>query len=370
VQYEAVHGENAATRLANLLGVDEQVRIQRRALATPSAGLLTLEEVAGVLRIKVACPHGGSKGPVEAVQALGGAGGREAARLVAFCRVAALSESLLVCDLGERTARLQAAALLKRTLALEMRGRPLGEGEDPLALMERVPVHARSLCACVECRRVANALVTDGGGRCCACFNEMGTAGSMVSVDADSREEKLRCAKRSSASLRSAIVFEESMGSRAVERAPPKEAALRRMLEGEASGMDTGATARVRRDAKSALEQRKVAMPCGSEHMLVVPIVGKAVRLWGDWYALCAFCGATVKVMPGNRAEGEICCMRCDYHLLHREEDVPVDVSGLGKGTAPHCRCAARRTPPAARALSPPCVSLHRYCGSAPIVHD
>ena len=90
---------------------------------------------------------------------------------------------------------------------------------------------------------------------------------------------------------------------------------------GAASG-DSGVSARVRRDAKNALEQRASALACGEVPMLAIPIVGRAIRLWGEWYALCSLCGAMLRVAPQNRFGGEICCMRCDAKMLGAEPEV------------------------------------------------
>jgi hypothetical protein len=50
--------------------------------------------------------------------------------------------------------------------------------------------------------------------------------------------------------------------------------------------------------------------------MLEVALVGRAVRLYGAWFALCSFCGGCVKLTPSARYGGEICCLRCDDEML------------------------------------------------------
>ena len=48
---------------------------------------------------------------------------------------------------------------------------------------------------------------------------------------------------------------------------------------------DSGLAARIRRDAKNSLEQRTHAIACGELPMLKIPLVGKVVRMWNDWYS-------------------------------------------------------------------------------------
>jgi len=95
-QYEAMHGLNAATRLTLLLDDAERMAVHRMALATPSAGLLTLEEVAhllGVHGLRGSSCNGGSKGPLDAVDSMRVCSARDTARVLVFCRAAAISES-------------------------------------------------------------------------------------------------------------------------------------------------------------------------------------------------------------------------------------------------------------------------------------
>jgi hypothetical protein len=45
------------------------------------------------------------------------------------------------------------------------------------------------------------------------------------------------------------------------------------------------------------------------------------MRIFGDWYALCALCGALTRVHADARFGAEPCCMRCDYAMLHGKQD-------------------------------------------------
>lgn len=339
-QYAAIHRLNAATRLTLLLTDAERMALQRTALRTPSAGILTLEEAAktlGIAGVQGSSCNGGGKGPCDGVRVIGDAGAKNAARLLTFCRSAWLSEELLIYDLGESTRQMQTRALLRRLLC---------SADTPLS---SVPEHARNLCVCIECRRVTNAVANDAGVKWKHVFNELGTSGSMVSINCETRDLELRCAKRSSASLRTAVAFEGEMSERAVEGDAIDEDAIHAMLVDSATGQETGASARVRRDAKSSLEQRVTSVACGHERMLSLPIVGRAVRLWGEWYALCSFCGCTMRFHPSNRVGGELCCMRCDHRMLHRDEAQPAsarDAAAAATATsAPTCRFCGKRDP-------------------------
>tara|TARA_B100001173_G_scaffold144223_1_gene125223 strand:+ start:6210 stop:8819 length:2610 start_codon:yes stop_codon:yes gene_type:complete len=340
VQHASIHGMNSATRLTLLLSDEERMRLQRIALRNPASGIMTLKEVGTLLGIEgvhgSSC-NGGSKGCRDAVQAVGGAGGMNAARLLSFCRSAWISEELLIYDLGPGTARAQTRALRQRLLL------PLLPDDDP-DLLRGVPMHSHSLCACVECKRVANAVVTDGGVKWANAFNELGTAGSMMSTNAETCQNELRCAKRASASLRTAIIYENQMSTCAVENEALNDESLHAMIANNAIGSESGASARARRDSKCAFQQRKVAVACGEEPMLNIPIIGRAVRLWHEWYALCSYCGCFVRFRPSNRAGVEICCMRCDYRMLHRTEPEPTSARSAAS-SVPQCRFCAKIDP-------------------------
>ncbi len=347
VQHSSIHGLNAATKLTLLLSENEALGLQRVALQTPSSGIMTLEEVAelnGVSGVRGSSCNGGSKGPIDAVRAVGDAGPKNAAKILSFCRAAWVSEELLIYDLGIDTARRQADALLRRLLIDEFSG-PIPDGADPLDYLDLVPDHSRNLCACIECKRVANAVVCDAGSKWRVAFNEIGTSGSMVSTSTDTGKVHLRCAKRSSASLRTAVAFEEEMSTRAVECDANDDSTVSAMIVDNFSGKDSGVAARVRRDSKSALEQRVSSVACGADVMLSMPIVGKVVRLWGEWYSLCCFCGCFVRFYPSNRAGSQICCLRCDYSMLHRSEARVSAARTETGGDPPRCRFCSKQDP-------------------------
>lgn len=346
-QYSALHGMNAATNLTLILTDEERMFIQRRALKEPSAGLMTLQEAAqllGINDVRGSSCNGGAKGAMDAVQSIGEAGSKGAAAVLQFCRTACISESLLIYDLGEQTRRLQTTAVVKRALADEFCAQ---EGMTTDELIEFVPKHTKELCVCVECKRVTNAICIDGGQRSNVCFNEIGSSGSMASTDCETMEMTLRCAKRPSASLKIATAFEEEMSRRAIEQVDCNHQALSTMMLSSAgsssAGSSNGVSSRVRRDAKTALEQRSCSVACGKEPMLSIPILGRAVCLWGEWYALCSYCGCFMRFHPVNKFGSELCCLRCDYDMLNRRnKHTSLSCISKTKNAAPMCRYCGR----------------------------
>ena len=322
VQHRAIHGLNACTNLILNLSEEQQLGAQRAALSHVSAGILTIEEAAqhlGIGGVKGTSSNGGTKGTADALQALSAAGAENTAKLLAFARAAWLSEEVLIVDLGSKTKQLQLSSLFRRL------GRvPLLNDDQPLNA-DLLPVHATHLHACIECKRVANAHATESD-KPNQTFNEMGVSSSMLCIECAGSQQgqtHIRCAKRSSAALRTAVTFEEQMESRKVESETMNVDDVRALLSHQrgaassaASSADNGVAARIRRDAKNALEQRTTALACGEQPMLKLPIVGRAIRIWNEWYALCSWCGAMLRVLPHNRFGVEICCLKCDAQML------------------------------------------------------
>ena len=309
---------NAATNLVQALDTPSQLAAQRAALQHPSAALLTMAEAAqllGVACVKDASANGSAKSAREALEMISAGGGQTAATMLAFARTAWLCDELLIFDLGPRSKRLQLKALYARLCRADY--------DEATATPDALPVHATCLYACMECKRVANALL-DHTFKPGTSFTELGVSSSMLCtecVDGPERVNHVRCAKRGSAALRNALNFEEAAALDDVENEGVDAQAVTALLgvaeaAAAGSGCDTGVAARVRRDAKTALEQRAVATACGDAPMLSVPLLGRAVRLWNNWYALCSLCGAMMRVLPEHRYGGEICCGRCDPLML------------------------------------------------------
>ena len=323
-QHLALHESNAATRLTLLLAEKEQLHLQRLALKNPSSGLMTLEDVGsslGLYGVRGTSCNGGTKNQFDTLQSISAAGAKGASEILQFCRVASISENILIYDLGERTKKLQTMAIFKRSLVDELPG---FESMTEEKLMSLVPEHTKHLCACVECRRVSNAITSDAGEQWRSGFNEIGTSASMVATDPETNEMTIRCAKRGSTSFKSAVACEEEMCAKNIETLDVKEGLLTSAFDANTQRSSNGVAARIRRDAKNSLEQRNCSVACGSEAMLSIPLIGKAVRLWDNWYALCSFCGCFMRFHPNNKYETELCCLRCDHDMLNRHDKAVV----------------------------------------------
>ena len=399
VQYRALHEQSPAHQLCAQLDATDRLYAQRVALCVPSSSLLTVQEAATLLGI---CPPdtasiattSAADGPVDDPDAAQDESAAcstasrivqeaetfvlsleapDAALLIEFARASALRAHLLTYDLGPRTRRAQAVAICRRLLL------PLAEGESAEdAALHRLPAHCTTLFLCSECRRVANACQCGEGKE--LAFNEVGLAASMLRIDGDVKEGTMKCAKRSSAALRTAVSLEEaadalevenlpfdeatgvptdlrpssvvqavadarptsSNAAKLVREAPASEVAkLRRAQHGTHFVMHTRNPQTPhpkRRDIKNCMDQRERAIACGDVPLVCIPILGRAIRVFGEWHALCAWCGCLAKISPDSRVGGEVCCMRCDFGMLHGKAAAAEAIALAPKPPSPHCR--------------------------------
>ena len=322
VQHEAIHGMNAATQLCASLPESDRLKLQRLVLTDATAGTKTLQEVASAIGIAVATPLPNSfKTPADALGSLSQLDASDAARILAYARVAWLREHVVSVNLGETIARRQATILMRRMRRVH--------DCDPTTVVETAyetaPTHATCLCICTECQRVANAHVSNGiADKPLGVFNEIGVSQSMIRwPNVDSSTGCLHCAKRSSAALRTAISFQEYMSKRCVEDEEIDEGEIGQLIAPRvATSVESGISARVRRDAKNAMEQRAVAASCADSSMLTVKLIGRALRIYDSWYALCGYCAAVTKVTAIHRYGAHICCLRCDHTMLYRNDEL------------------------------------------------
>lgn len=328
VPYRALHAMNSCTQLVAMLDEKSALRAQRVALSNASSGIYTIEEIASLLGIRGmrgGSSNGGAKNVLDALNTLSVKGTEPLALMLSCARAAWVNEELLMVELGKRTTAMQIRALCHR-LHMEIPNELASGSHDNFSASDatkNMPTQATHLLVCTECRRVGNA----------ACdifesslsFNELGVSCAMLSECCRREDSHVRCSKRSSAALRSAIHYQETMQAHALEELPFDSTNVDRIINqtktaisASAMSNDSGVAARIRRDAKSALEQRERADPCGSIPMLKINLVGRAVRIFGsEWYGLCAFCGCVTKIAPQNRFGSEICCLRCDPTLLN-----------------------------------------------------
>ena len=388
-QFRALHTNSPAHRLCALLPDETRLRVQRLALCVPNSSLLTVEDAMALLGIaKPAAAaaaaaaadeaHGGarveydddgfeepaaeddeevlgtgcgsSSRVVQEAEALVlGLSALDAATLIEFTRCSALRAQFLAYDLGPRTRAAQAEAVCRRLLLTPRADE--GETAEQAALC-RLPAHCTQLFCCSECRRVANAC-QDGSGKNVP-FNELGLSASMLRIDGELHEGHMRCAKRSSAALRTAVSLEEAADAREVEgcalgpdaRLPAdlRPASIVEAVGTASSARDAASeVAKLRRDIKNCYEQRDKAVACGDVPLVRVPVLGRAVRVFGDWYALCVGCGCLAKLSPGARFGAEPCCMRCDFAMLHGREAAKAAMAAQPKPPPPQCRFCGKQ---------------------------
>lgn len=134
----------------------------------------------------------------------------------------------------------------------------------------------------------------------------------MLRTEGDALCGHLRCAKRSSAALRTALQLEEDARNAMLNSDSPTSSAL--------VGYDNAAVmAKLRRDVKSSYEQTGRAVACGDQALVKIQVLGRVVRIFGATYALCGVCAVLTLVGQENRFQGEICCQRCDEEMLTRD---------------------------------------------------
>jgi hypothetical protein len=344
-QYNAVHAQSPAHELVAQLDDASTLCAQRAALASPEAPLFSLARACDAMGTGAAlaaafaseaqhpvppdAPGGGAaRAAYDAEAALLRLPAREAAMAFVFARTSALRSQALAYDLGPRTRALQLRALVRRLLADAEVAASLAF--DPDAVVAALPKHSTHLYCCTECRRIVNACQDSTGKD--ATFNEIGLAASMLRVDgSDLADGHMRCAKRSSAALRTAVTLEDAARTLEIESMEPPTRAedlprdVRPPTIAELPARDgcnhTSDIAKMRRDIKNCIDQQPRATACGDVPLVCIPVLGRAMRIFGDWYALCALCGALTRVHADARFGAEPCCMRCDYAMLHGKQD-------------------------------------------------
>ena len=354
-QYRALHVRSPAHQL--LAGLDDAttLRAQRAALATPDAPLLTLARACAVLGIRASIADdaqpssiaagGGARAASEAEASLLRLSAKDAAAVFVFARTSALRSQVLSYDLGVRTRELQLAALAKR---LRLVVEPFDAPETIAAML---PTHATHVFCCTECRRIVNA-VQDGSGKDLS-FNEIGLSASMLRIDGDGfGEAHMRCAKRSSAALRTAVALEEAARELEVETRPapaPTDPLPRDLRPATIAELPTrqgcshtSDIAKMRRDIKSCIDQSPRATACGDVPLVRIPILGRAIRLFGDFYVLCTLCGCLAKTNPDARFGAEPCCMRCDFSMLYDKAREALILETQPKTAPKSCRYCGR----------------------------
>lgn len=320
VQHQSVNELTSATKLCQQLPTADQLAIQRLVLNTPTASLLTIREVLTALGYQHMAGLGRFTTDLKNTQQVllkikNALGERAVAQLLFFGRVAWLLSKMFIVKFSDGISNAQCKVLLRRS----KQEVPVGLSTQELLdfTHSKLPSQATCLCVCAECQRVANATVVSGVGdeKKIAAFNEFGLTQAMVRYsDIGSSEECLYCAKRSSASLRSSQAFQKRMTELEIECEAVNEDEIKKFFA--QSEADTGLASRIRRDSKNAIEQRSITSSCGTSKMLQIPIIGKAVYIYGACYTLCGKCACVLKVTDVHRYEHVICCLRCDASMV------------------------------------------------------
>ena len=398
-QYAALHNCSAAHQMCTLLSTEDFQLAERVAIGAPDASLLTVSEACALLKIRASAdePPGvpcsaSSRVVQEAEVDVMKLCARDGALLIAFARIAALRATMLSYDLGEGTRRRQALAICQRMILT------LAPGEDPCeAVRTRLPQHATVLYCCSECRRVVNSVQDNTGKE--HSFNELGLAASMLTIDGDLCDGHMRCAKRSSAALRTAVALEAAAETLELERLDPVPEPLlptdlrpativatmcksgKRKASGAASASmsasalrdSSSEVAKFRRDLKSCFEQGQEATSCGDVPLVRVPILGRTIRLFGNWYALCSMCGTLARVTPASRFRGDICCLRCDFAMLAGKKAAEEMRNALPRPPPPYCRFCHKVEPENGAGMKWKCVDSpldtggHNACVPPPL---
>lgn len=192
---------------------------------------------------------------------------------------------------------------------------------------------------------------------------QLGMSASMLCIDAEVGDGHMRCAKRSSAALRTAVALEDAADAAAVEMrdvhpkvalpADLRPASVMSAFHSQNGEPDAAAVAsevaKLRRDIKNCYEQHPSAIACGDVPLVRVPILGRAIRIFDEWHALCAFCGCLARIHPTSRFRADPCCMRCDFAMLHGKAAAQAMQDRLPKPPPPACRYCGRCARPRAR---------------------
>jgi hypothetical protein len=301
------------------------------------------------------------------------------AGLLQFASTAWLGEQVKIVELGPRTRilhilvlanvqemlRYSDKALIERLMhnwndysALESL-RP--EVDDLERRVKERPLQLWSVCACMECRRVANAMhqsdpkiqpkrassnakPTDSRPKTVS-SNEVGIVAAMNDLEDRS---KLYCAKRPSAALKTALLSVNNATRMAVDRDEQAETSaesvgfdnmetffdepddLQQVVEvvedpaelteaNEGSSTVQSSYSRMRRDTKRCYEQRRMAEACGTHAMLSIDCIGRAIQLMDQWYTICTFCGVVMSCTSGAQIGCHLACSMC-HSQPHRNK--------------------------------------------------
>lgn len=301
-QQQHVHSTSPTHLITNFLDESVVLKLQRAVARDPhsfSTSVVDLAKLVGVDEATLARLEACTT-PESAIAAVASFEATRGAMFVTYCKIASLKEKMLAYDLGPVTKQRQLRALRLRF--------DLHASDD----VERdLPEHAKCLFWCLECGRVPNACV-DSSSRDVP-HNEVGVSQTMLRVGSVGCASDIRCARRSSAALRTALQKEDDAMKYRIETLEVSEEKIVGALEDNG---DVSHSARLRRDVKSCSEQHDHALACGDTPMVKIPLVGHCIRIQSKFYGICCCCGSVMHVLQEMRFGSELCCNRCDPTML------------------------------------------------------
>jgi len=336
-QYQHMHENAPSHRVTALLNDAQILSMFRKMTQNRLSSFISVHELAqsvGVdgdnLQKFEAC-----KNVTAAISILMNCDAESGAKFLTYCKLASLKEKFLAYDLGPRTRKMQLKALGLRY-----------ELEDSANIEADLPPHASNIYWCTECNRVPNACVEGGSKN--VLHNEVGVSQTMQRVAGLGGDSDIRCARRSSAALRTAQQKARNSITNMVEFVDVECDKLRSALE---ENGDVCHTARIRRDVKGCSEQQEHVIACGDTPMLKVSLIGKCIRICANWYALCSHCASIMKVDQSMRFGCELSCRRCDLSMLnggntHRSVPPAMDTTFCFQGEKTlRCRFCGKKPP-------------------------
>lgn len=282
---------------------NEALRVQRIALRKPTSATSTVSQSGELLGLSEDDQNklDDAKTFEEAINAICSLSPQAGASLLLFGKITYMKNQFLSFYLGPETSKRQLDALIRR---FEIDP----NCENPVDIL---PDHAFHLYMCLECKRIPNACVDDKSKM--VSHNEVGLAQTMLRVGGVGDEPEVRCARRSSAALRTAVMKEGEAVKNRIELIKVNDESIEAAM---ASNGDVAHAARLRRDIRTCSEQHQCALGCGDRPLIKISLIGRVVRVNGRFYSLCSLCGSILQVSQMKRFAGDLCCCRCDTAMV------------------------------------------------------
>lgn len=331
-QFDAMHSVDPAILLCRAIDKRISLCLQRLVLQTPRLGALACQEMCELLS------HRDEHREVSLRSNLTLGDATLSAMLVDAARTIWLCEQLFVVDLGSMTRRTQSVALLEKYrgfAGLATNGdvgceSSAASNEVLDGLLSKLPAYHTNICVCCACKRITNSMLpVHSRTKNSIMFDEVGSSSTMIStthMTSTQRAVDMCCAKRSSAALRSATLSEMHASVVRVDTAGQGQA-VQCMSVAQRLASTTCVATPMRRDGRRVHEQRREALACGDTPLVTVPLIGRVVRIYGAWYAMCSVCCAATRVFGGNRIGAEIVCVSCFTKSITETNDEPIPES-------------------------------------------